>query len=68
MRYLERHYDIVSAPRVLDALQGRSRLPARPVLITFDDAYVWGRRWVAWTYILRTDEPSCACCGAGSSR
>ncbi|HUF76692.1 MAG TPA: polysaccharide deacetylase family protein [Longimicrobiales bacterium] len=47
MRYLERYYDVVSVPRVLDALQGGSPLPARPVLITFDDAYVdFGE--VAW--------------------
>jgi predicted ATP-grasp superfamily ATP-dependent carboligase/peptidoglycan/xylan/chitin deacetylase (PgdA/CDA1 family) len=57
MRYLERYYDIVSAPRVLDALEGGSRLPARPVLITFDDAYVdFGE--VAWPILRRRGLPA----------
>ena len=56
IRYLERYYDIVSAPRVLDALRGGPRLPARPVLITFDDAYVdFGE--IAWPMLRRRGLP-----------
>ena len=57
IRYLERHHDIVSAPSVLAALRGGSRLPARPVLITFDDAYVdFGE--VAWPILRRRGHPA----------
>jgi peptidoglycan/xylan/chitin deacetylase (PgdA/CDA1 family) len=38
LRFLTRHYTPVSLQEVLDDPEGR-RLPARPVLVTFDDAY-----------------------------
>jgi len=39
MRYLHRVYRVVSAPEVLQAVRGRSSLPPRSLLLTFDDAY-----------------------------
>jgi len=40
MRWLARHHFQAITPRQLfDALEKRKRLPARPVLITFDDGY-----------------------------
>src|SRR5262245_25514671 len=37
--HLARNHAIVSATRVLDALEGGQELPSRSVLLTFDDAY-----------------------------
>ena len=39
MRTLSNHFTVVSLDRVLQAASGRCTLPARAVLITFDDAY-----------------------------
>lgn len=39
MRYLARHYAVVSLEDVLHAVTTRAQLPKRAVLITFDDAY-----------------------------
>src|SRR3954451_8252186 len=39
MRYLATNYHVVSMAEVLDAFQSGIALPARSVLITFDDAY-----------------------------
>ena len=39
MGFLRDHCHVVSLDEVLSAVQGRSRLPSRAVLITFDDAY-----------------------------
>ena len=57
LRHLERHYDVVSTARVLDALQGGPRLPPRPVLITFDDAYT-DFADVAWPILRRRGLPA----------
>ena len=37
--FVRRHYRCVTLRQVYDALQGRSRLPPNPVLITFDDGW-----------------------------
>ena len=39
MAHLAKNYDVMSMPEVLDAIENRSPLPSRAVLITFDDAY-----------------------------
>jgi peptidoglycan/xylan/chitin deacetylase (PgdA/CDA1 family) len=39
MAYLARRYRVVTVADVQDACEGRKRLPAAAVLITFDDAY-----------------------------
>jgi peptidoglycan/xylan/chitin deacetylase (PgdA/CDA1 family) len=39
MRYLARHYAVVSMPEVLEAVDKGRHLPRRAVLLTFDDAY-----------------------------
>jgi peptidoglycan/xylan/chitin deacetylase (PgdA/CDA1 family) len=39
MRYLARHYAVVSLARVLQAVTAGTALPRRAVLLTFDDAY-----------------------------
>lgn len=39
LEYLSRRYSLVSLADVLNAAAGRDRLPARAVLLTFDDAY-----------------------------
>lgn len=56
VRYLERYYDVVSTSQVLDALRGGPSLPARAVLLTFDDAYAdFGE--VAWPILRRRRLP-----------
>ena len=57
MQLIGRHYDVVSAARVLDALHGGPRLPSRAVLITFDDAYVDFAE-VAWPILRRHGFPA----------
>lgn len=37
--YIARHYDVVSIEAVIDAVDGGSELPGRPLLLTFDDGY-----------------------------
>jgi peptidoglycan/xylan/chitin deacetylase (PgdA/CDA1 family) len=39
MEHLARYYQVVSMPEVLEAVEKRTPLPKRAVLITFDDAY-----------------------------
>ena len=39
MRHLQRRYRVVSLAGVLEAARRRTPLPARAVLVTFDDAY-----------------------------
>lgn len=39
MQIVAEHYDVVSLPTVLAAQRGETSLPARAVLITFDDGY-----------------------------
>ncbi len=39
MEHLARYYQVVSMPEVLKAVEKRTPLPKRAVLITFDDAY-----------------------------
>lgn len=39
LEYLSRHYSVVSMDMLLEALDGRSDLPPRSVLLTFDDGY-----------------------------
>jgi peptidoglycan/xylan/chitin deacetylase (PgdA/CDA1 family) len=39
MRYLAKHYRVVSVEEVLFAVESGTRLPERAILITFDDAY-----------------------------
>lgn len=57
MGRLERHYNVVSAARVLDALEGWASLPPRSVLITFDDAYADFAEW-AWPILRRRGLPA----------
>jgi peptidoglycan/xylan/chitin deacetylase (PgdA/CDA1 family) len=57
MQYLARHYNVVSATRVLDALHGGPHLPPRSVLITFDDAYADFAE-VAWPILRRYGLPA----------
>lgn len=39
MQWLRDHHAVVSVDELIEAVQGARRLPARAVLITFDDAY-----------------------------
>jgi peptidoglycan/xylan/chitin deacetylase (PgdA/CDA1 family) len=39
LRYIRRFYTPVTAQQVVDAVKGKSELPARAVLLTFDDGY-----------------------------
>ncbi|MBK8323921.1 MAG: polysaccharide deacetylase family protein [Betaproteobacteria bacterium] len=39
MRWIARHMDPVPLATVIDALEGRGRLPARAVVVTFDDGH-----------------------------
>src|SRR5260370_8195635 len=39
MEHLARYYQVVSMPEALKAVEKRTPLPKRAVLITFDDAY-----------------------------
>lgn len=57
MRHLARRYRAVSAEEVLHALRSRRPLPARAVLVTFDDAYRdFGD--VAWPILRRHGLPA----------
>jgi peptidoglycan/xylan/chitin deacetylase (PgdA/CDA1 family) len=39
MQYLKDRYDPITFRTLLDSLDGKARLPARPVIVTFDDGY-----------------------------
>lgn len=39
MTYLGRHHDPISFAQLLDALDEKSRLPPRPVIVSFDDGF-----------------------------
>jgi len=39
VRFLRNHYSVISLQQLLDARQGKGRLPTNPVLITFDDGW-----------------------------
>ena len=57
MRYLARHYNVISLPHLLDAVSTGAKLPKRAVLITFDDAYVdFGT--IAWPIMKRYQLPA----------
>ena len=47
MKYLAKHYNVVSIKEVLEAVKRKVKLPTRAVLITFDDAY-WDFKYDAW--------------------
>lgn len=48
MEYLRTHgYHVVSLDDILDAGEGRKELPSKPVLLTFDDAYISYYEFVA---------------------
>lgn len=56
MRHLAQHYRVLSVEEVLQAVRCRERLPARAVLITFDDAYRdFGE--IAWPVLRRYKLP-----------
>ena len=38
--YLEKNYHFVTAEQVIDAFKAKEKLPAKAVLLTFDDAYI----------------------------
>jgi peptidoglycan/xylan/chitin deacetylase (PgdA/CDA1 family) len=57
MSYLARHYRVISVRQVIEVLEGNARLPARAVVITFDDAYRdFGE--VAWPILRRLGLPA----------
>lgn len=39
IEYIGRHYNVVRMEDVMGALEGRGELPAKPILLTFDDGY-----------------------------
>lgn len=39
MSYLSKNYDVISFDEVTDFLDGKARLPRKPLLITFDDGF-----------------------------
>jgi peptidoglycan/xylan/chitin deacetylase (PgdA/CDA1 family) len=39
MQYVRRHFDPITFAHFLDALDGRRSMPARPVIVTFDDGF-----------------------------
>ena len=47
MRFLARNYHVVALPQVFEAIEKKTPLPLRAVLITFDDAY-YDFATVAW--------------------
>ena len=46
LRYLKKHYTILSVEAVVDALEGGGDLPPNAALLTFDDAYLDHYRYV----------------------
>jgi peptidoglycan/xylan/chitin deacetylase (PgdA/CDA1 family) len=57
MRYLAKHYRVVSLEEVLDAVEKGTCLPNRAVLITFDDAYCDFAEY-AWPILRRYQLPA----------
>jgi peptidoglycan/xylan/chitin deacetylase (PgdA/CDA1 family) len=57
VKHLAKHYRVVSAEQVLDAVRQDRRLPERAVLLTFDDGYRdFGE--IAWPILRRYGMPS----------
>jgi peptidoglycan/xylan/chitin deacetylase (PgdA/CDA1 family) len=40
IRYIKRHYNVISGPQLMQAVADRGSLPPRPLLLTFDDGYL----------------------------
>lgn len=40
IEFMKQHFDIVTMEQVLDAVKGKSELPQKAMLLTFDDGYV----------------------------
>ncbi len=40
IRYITKHYNVISAPELMDAIVEGAPLPSRPLLLTFDDGYI----------------------------
>jgi peptidoglycan/xylan/chitin deacetylase (PgdA/CDA1 family)/glycosyltransferase involved in cell wall biosynthesis len=57
MRWLKRHFTPVSLEQALAGLDGRSPLPRRPVLVTFDDAYQ-NNLQIAWGILQELEIPA----------
>ncbi len=60
VKHLARSYRPVSGEEVVDAAGGGGKLPARAVLVTFDDAY-WDFGDVAWPILRRHGVPATLC-------
>jgi len=57
MRHLAERYRVLSADEVLDARRAGRALPARAVLVTFDDGY-WDFGAIAWPILRRYSLPA----------
>jgi len=40
VQYIKRHYNVISAPELLDAIAENAPLPPRSLILTFDDGYI----------------------------
>lgn len=40
LRYVRKHYNVISLTQLVDAMEGRARIPERALVITFDDGYM----------------------------
>lgn len=40
IRYLKKHYHFITMEMLIDAIENKSSLPSKSVLLTFDDAYI----------------------------
>lgn len=40
IRYIKKHYNVISGPELMDAISEGALLPPRPLILTFDDGYI----------------------------
>lgn len=40
IQYIKKHYNVISAPELMDAIVEGAPLPSNPLLLTFDDGYI----------------------------
>lgn len=40
IQYIKKHYNVISGPELMDAIDQGAPLPPRPLILTFDDGYI----------------------------
>lgn len=58
IRYIKKHYNVISGPQLMDNIVEGEELPPRPLLLTFDDAYI-DHFTVVFSVLDRLNLPGC---------